>query len=189
MTETSLNSESLVLVISRCPICLENFDAHDDSKTYNSRCGHNAHLNCLLSSIRTGGNYNCPECRMPFGDVPGTDDQLLDKKLKKYANMLKMNLPVAAVRQRMEADRMLPHIIDQFFTGGAFTLSILAATATTAAVDTELLREKCSDVAVTSASAKTTIKFDTYVKMLKVGMSEGAVRQKMIRGGRSYVTI
>ena len=77
--------------------------------------------------------------------------------------MLKMNIPLAAVRQRMEAELIPPSQIDSFFTGGA---SIFLQ-------DNEDME---NDI-------KTKTNFDSYIKMLRVGMGEGAVMQKMRAAG------
>lgn len=102
---------------------------------------------------------------MPFGDVQGELDQ---PHLKRYVKMLKQKLPVAAVRQRMEADSVSPTVVDAFFTGGA-SLAVQGDEATqaqAAAVDVE-----------------------KFTKMLRVGMGEGAVRQRMQAAGISSESV
>lgn len=144
----------------RCPICLEGFDdTQPETEKHNSRCGHPIHRQCQQVLMRSG-SYSCSICRMPFGDVP---DELEQPHLKRYVKMLKQKLPVAAVRQRMEADGISPAIIDSFFTGGA-----------SVEVQTEAVVE--STVA---------IDISKFTKMLKVGSHEGAVRQRMVAAGIS----
>ena len=78
--------------------------------------------------------------------------------------MLKSNLPPAAVRQRMVVDRIEPAVIDAFFTGGA-----------SIAVQNE------EDLSPKSSSSHAD--YGKYKKMLKVGMTEDVVQQKMETAG------
>jgi hypothetical protein len=147
---------------AQCPICLETLIVEEVSldSTFQTTCGHRFHACCLQSSIRSG-NYTCPFCRQPFGEI---SELTSDRGFSRYAKMLKSNLAPAAVRQRMIVDGIPAAQIDAFFTCG-----------TSLTVGTPKLDE--------TATLKTnTVEFDKYRKMLSVGMSEGAVRQKMSTG-------
>ena len=140
-----------------CPVCLEGFGGPDsESDRHNSRCGHPIHRHCLQALMRSG-NYTCSICRMSYGDIPNALDQ---PQLKRYTKMLQQKLPIAAVRQRMEVDRIPPSVIDAFFTGGASTV----------------VQDPAS---LAAENAKVVVDTAKFTKMLKVGMSEEAVRQKM----------
>ena len=151
-----------------CPICLEEFDiSSPETDKHNSRCGHPVHRHCLHTSMRSG-NYTCSICRSPYGDVKGEADQ---PHLKRYVKMLQQKLSFAVVRQRMETDRIAPDVIDAFFTGGASVL--------------------VEDEAEVKRRAENVEPVDTlkFLKMLKIGMGEGAVRQKMESAGFSHEAI
>lgn len=75
--------------------------------------------------------------------------------------MLKQKLPIAAVRQRMEADGVSPAVVDAFFTGGAS-------------------REVQN---LDDPPAATSLDMGKFVTMLRVGMGDGAVRQRMEAAG------
>lgn len=142
---------------SCCPICLEEFDNSSvETEKLDNRCGHAVHRHCFLKALRAG-NYTCSICREPFGDIK---DNLSQPNLKRYVKMLQQNFSFAIVRQRMEADQISPTTIDSFFTGGS---SLVAQDST----------EACMH------SKKTSFDISTYARMLKVGMAEGAVRQRM----------
>jgi hypothetical protein len=152
--------------LEKCPICLEEYvSTIDQNKVQSSRCGHSAHSECLHNLMRSG-NYNCPVCRNPFGEVPSS----ADKSLTRYLKMLKSNLPPAAVRQRMKVDGVSPAAIDSFFTGGA-SLSV-----------------QTEDDKVALAATKV-VDFEKYKKMLSVGMNDGAVQQRMLAAGISQEEI
>lgn len=161
-TNVTMESES---TSPMCPICLEGFDnSQPETEKHDSRCGHPIHRQCLQTLMRTG-SYSCSICRKPFGDVQSAQDQ---PHLKRYVNMLKQKLPVAAVRQRMEADGVSTSVVDAFFTGGA-----------SLAVQDEGTAEPLGAEVDTAK----------YTKMLRVGMSEGAVRQRMEAAGISSEAI
>jgi len=145
-----------------CPICLEEFST-DLREIHDSRCGHRAHILCIRNTIRSG-SYNCPICRKPFGDVPTPAE--VDKTLVRYTKMLKSNIPAPAVRQRMVADEIPIIVIDAFFTGGA---------------STAVIREEDTN----EPAAAKIVDFSKYSKMVKVGMAEEAIRQKMEIAGIS----
>jgi len=149
------------IISSYCPICLEGFkNDFKETEEHMNKCGHSFHKSCMISSIRTG-LYSCPICRQPLGDeVEGG----ISKSLKKYAKMLQANIPAAAVRQRMTVDGVKASDNDAFFTGGASTA----------------LYEGMEISTVIAA-----INFSPYAKMMKVGMNEGAVRQRMQSAGLS----
>ena len=75
--------------------------------------------------------------------------------------MLRANIPIAAVRQRMEADSISKHEIDAFLSGGV------------SAIDG--IKDEILDT--TPSLDKSSLK--PYAQMLKRGVMEGAVRQKM----------
>jgi hypothetical protein len=161
----------------RCVICLESFEAsnkavcEDNSEAKHiSRCGHATHKHCLHSSIRSG-NYTCPVCRQPLGDTPLSDAGIvkgdgapMDKAMMRYANMLRSKLPVAAVRQRMVVDGVSPAAIDAFFTGG-------------------MSQEVISAEDDISANIILNVDLAQYRKMLRLGLCEAAVRQKLVTAG------
>lgn len=163
--------------MDRCPICLEEMENVCDDKCHREhssgvtqiRCGHHAHAQCLQNSM-TVGNYSCPICRKPFGDVSSGDN--LDKALSRYSRMLKANLSMAVVRQRMVVDGVAPSVIDAFITGGA----------------SEIIK-KDGDIEDYSDTSRQVVNLESYVKMLAMGISEGAVRQKMIAAGLPSSTI
>ena len=144
-----------------CPICFEGFKNDcKETEEHMNRCGHSFHKSCMVSSIRTG-LYSCPICRQPLGEE---NEGGISKSFKKYAKMLQANIPTAAVRQRMTVDGINTSDIDAFFTGGASTA----------------LYEGMEISPVLAAT-----NFSPYTKMMKVGMNEGAVRQRMQAAGLS----
>lgn len=157
MQQQSQQQEEVVENSEKCPVCLEVLiNSQEDSDIHNGRCGHSIHLKCLQSLLRAG-NYSCSICRMPFGEVHLQPNQ---SHLKRYAKMLQQKLPIAAVRQRMEADRVAPDVIDSFFTGG---VSLIFK----------------DEEEFSSKSGMNPIDSQKYLKMLKIGMAEEAVRQRM----------
>lgn len=69
--------------------------------------------------------------------------------------MIQMNLPIAAVRQKMVAEGIDSSIIDSYFTGGIVS-------------------------AKGDEQSSRSVDMDKYTRMLTMGMPEGAVRQKMV---------
>lgn len=163
-----MNSFEPDLQLNRCPICLDGFEPQDDEK-YDSRCGHSVHRHCLQISLRAG-NFNCSICRLPLGDV---QTALSQPHLQRYVKMLQQQLPISAVRQRMQADGLSSHAIEEFFTGGA---SSHVARACSQAQDEQL----------DSSPVMCTKKFEV---MIKVGLDERVVKQKMGLAGFSQVGI
>ncbi len=160
----------------RCVICLEDIDPQSlqqqennsnshTSEYYHSRCGHITHSHCLQASVRSG-NYNCPLCRQPLGDI-SVELAAVEKRLHRYVKMMKSGLATAAVRQRMVVDGIPPAMIDAFFTGGA----------SRAMGDNDDIEGKAETPEEREKKLHTW--FDKYRKMLDRGMPEGAVRQKM----------
>lgn len=155
----------------RCVICLEDFpfdfSSGDSSKEYyHSRCGHVTHAHCLHGSVRSG-NYNCPLCRQPLGDI-SVELAAVDKRLTRYVKMLKSGLAASAVRQRMTVDGISSSIVDAFFTGGASRTLVSKE-------DEE--RQRAQDAAERQEKLQGLL--DKYRRMLDMGLPEGAVRQKM----------
>lgn len=154
----------------RCVICLGDIDPQvlqlptASSEYYHSRCGHITHSLCLQASVRSG-NYNCPLCRQPLGDI-SVELETVEKRLHRFMKMLKSGLAPAAVRQRMVVDGLPLAMIDAFFTGGASRA--LGNGEEDSKAETPEERER-----------KVQAWFDKYRKMLDRGMPEGAVRQKM----------
>ncbi len=138
----------------RCPVCMDDLPCD-----FVARCGHGAHRVCLQPNLRAGA-YSCPVCRAALGDEPVEADQPL---LKRYVRMRQQQIPVGAVRQRMEADGVSAAVIDAFFSGGA----------------SELLQDSAAP------SVKSSIDTSKFAKMLTLGIGEGAVRQKMVASGIS----
>jgi hypothetical protein len=203
----------------RCVICLESLEpelSEDDSNNnadtgvgdtsavdsiqngiHRSRCGHDIHRQCLHASIRSG-NYNCPVCRHPLGEMnpactsassnnidngssscsnsssdgASSSNQPIVRggkdPLDRYIRMLKSNLPPAVVRQRMVVDNIPASTIDAFFTGG---------------VSREVMTAEEIAAEGNNARLKAIANLDTYRRQLKVGVDEGAVRQKMAAAG------
>lgn len=161
---------------TQCTICLEpiHVDYHNneinqgkteaESSVYRSRCGHITHTECLHRSIRSG-NYNCPICRQPLGDI-SKELATIEKRLHRYVKMLKSGLASAAVRQRMVVDNVPVAMIDAFFTGGA-------SRALLSDEDPPNTENSPSQVEIVERMT------DKYRKMLDMGMPEGAVRQKI----------
>lgn len=136
----------------KCPICLENIETTNNATLFAGKCGHTAHSQCVGSLMRFG-NYTCPVCREPFGEVEAENG----KNLQRYQKMLKSGLKPATVRQRMSVDGIPAATIDSFFTGGA-SLQVIQ--------HDEPEPEAFLDV-------------EKYKKLLKVGLDEQAVRQRM----------
>lgn len=177
-----------------CVICLENLDPSysntlesesnssenyittNENEVHNLRCGHITHSHCLRESIRSG-NYTCPICRQPLGEVPtsssaaatatGVTDSTthVEKKLVRYINMLKSKLDPAAVKQRMKVDGIPVATIDAFFTGG-MSLEVASPTARENNVPFEVFVLPQKDM-------------EKYRKMLKIGFNEDVIRQKL----------
>lgn len=150
----------------QCVICLEDLGDEvtaSPSSVYHSRCGHITHTHCLHASIRSG-NYTCPLCRNPLGDI-SAELAVVDSRINRYVKMLKSGLAPQAVRQRMVVDAIPISLIDAFFTGGA---SRALDDGSDATPDTP------SDAEVIAGLVA------KYQKMLDMGMPEGAVRQKVI---------
>ena len=136
-----------------CPICLTEYT--DSEPAVASKCGHFSHGSCLRSAIRAG-SYTCSICRSSLGNIVATS-----KSMERYVKMLRANIPTAAVRQRMEADSISKYEIDAFLSGGVSAIDGIR-----------------DDVLDTKPSLdKSTLK--PYAQMLKCGIMEGAVRQKM----------
>jgi len=148
-----------------CPICLEVID--DENERATSACEHCFHRKCLYLSMRTGGLYICPVCRSPLGEFPSVL-VVQDKRLQKYSKMLKVKLPFAVVRQRMEADGIPPTEIDAFFSCG-------------------ISNSLCDEETLSATASTASTRFDPspFIKMLKIGINEGAVRQKLLTAGLS----
>ena len=136
-----------------CPICL--MDYTDSEPAVASQCGHFSHGHCLRSAIRAG-SYTCSICRSSLGNIVATS-----KSMERYVKMLRANIPIAAVRQRMEADSISKHEIDAFLSGGVSAID---------GVKDDVLDTKPS---IDKSSLK------PYAHMLKCGIMEGAVRQKL----------
>jgi hypothetical protein len=167
-----MNTASLPIVSAveeACPICLE---ALSDGCVLLSVCGHPAHKPCVQASVRAG-NYNCPICRAPYSDMSeAAAPEAGDKRFRKFSNMLRVSVPPAAVRQRMEADGIPPSLIDAFFTGGA--VHDAADMTAEAEAHQKRLDGQC---------------LQAFTAMLRVGLPEAAVRQKMRAAGVSDRTI
>ena len=136
-----------------CPICLMEYT--DSEPAVASQCGHFSHGHCLRSAIRAG-SYTCSICRSSLGNIVATS-----KSMERYVKMLRANIPTAAVRQRMEADSIRKYEIDAFLSGGVSAID---------GVRDNVLDTKPS---VDKSSLK------PYAHMLKCGIMEGAVRQKL----------
>lgn len=168
-----------------CVICLEEIDpqvfqqqkqdsSSHSSEYYRSRCGHITHSHCLQASVRSG-NYNCPLCRQPLGDI-SVELAIVEKRLHRYVKMLKSGLAAAAVRQRMIVDGIPTPLIDAFFTGGASRA--MGDIDESKSIETQEERE-----------IKVIAWFEKYRKMLDRGMPEGAVRQKMQAAKEELTTV
>jgi hypothetical protein len=165
--KNSMAAEEHQLQVPSCPICLEDFTSKTCSKSdpeviIETSCGHKFHGECLGSAIRSG-TYVCSVCRSPLGEVTAAES----KQLKKYVTMLRANIPREAVRQAMEVSGLSATVICNFFTGGLSSKYGI----------------QMSDE--TTDNNHTVIEGEKYSKMLKVGMPEGAVRQKMISANLS----
>lgn len=136
---------------SNCPICLEVLELTDIDSIHTSRCGHTAHTRCLGTLMRSG-MYTCPVCRNSFGEV----EIETDRKLQRYSKMLRSGLRPEVVRQRMTVDGIPSATIDSFFTGGAS-------------------RQVQAEEPVMSV----VVDFEKYKKMIRVGLDEVAVGQRM----------
>lgn len=88
---------------------------------------------------------------------------MVEKRLHRYAKMLKSGLAPSAVRQRMTVDGIPSSLIDAFFTGGA----------------SRALGDETSEQLSGRTEADLQALYQKYQKMLDMGMPEGAVRQKM----------
>jgi hypothetical protein len=95
-----------------------------------------------------------------------------DKRLMKYAKMLRVNMPAGTVKQKMEVDGIPAKAIADFFTGGL------------AGVDSEIgdvfkAQNGESNHAILTASKA----FKSYTQMLKMNIHEEAVRLRMRAAG------
>lgn len=153
-----------------CPICLEEI-VLDEQDSIRNRCSHRFHGPCLRQAIRHG-LYLCPICRGPLGEVALP----LDKRLLKYAKMLRVNMPAITVKQKMEVDGIPANAIDDFFTGG------LAGVVDSSENGDALKAENGdSNPAILTASKA----FKSYTQMLKMNIHEQAVRLRMRAAGVS----
>ena len=144
--------------LHHCVVCL---DGEEGGDFYHSRCGHATHRQCLLASIQLG-NYTCPLCRQPLGDI-SVELATVEKRLHRYVKMLKSGLAPSAVRQRMTVDGIPSTLIDAFFTGGT----------------SRALGNETPEQLSVRTEAELQALYQKYQKMLDMGMPEGAVRQKM----------
>jgi hypothetical protein len=114
------------------------------------------------------------------GGAPGSDGKGDPKKKKnsakddptlvKYAKMLKMGIPPPAVKQKMVADGVDPIKIQNFFMDSADDEKPAAA---------DDKKEKAP------LSAAKDPRFAKYAKMLKLGIDQSAVKQRMVQDGLS----
>mmetsp|Transcript_75612 Transcript_75612/g.148397 ORF Transcript_75612/g.148397 Transcript_75612/m.148397 type:complete len:171 (+) Transcript_75612:69-581(+) len=155
----------------QCPVCLEVLSEPHGVLT--SHCGHSAHRLCVQQSVRSG-NYTCPICRATYRNDSTADSsvEITDKRFIKFKKMLEMNMPAGAVRQRMEAENIPSLVIDAFLTNGGVHS------------DMEIMEAVQKHHSELDSQSK-----DKYIKMIQVGMSEGAVRQRMIADGISTAAI
>lgn len=148
-----------------CPICLDflsNNTISDPENVLETKCGHKFHKLCLGSAIRSG-SYVCPVCRASFGEFTTPET----KHLKRYAAMLKANIPREAVRQCMEVNGLSASVIHDFFTDG--------------------MGSRCgvSGHEARDSSSSVYIDYERYSKLLKIGLPEDAIRHKMIKANIS----
>jgi hypothetical protein len=83
-----------------------------------------------------------------------------DPKFAKFAKMKAMNMPEGAIRQKMAVEKFTPAEIDAFLTGSPLP------------APSNQLKISPDDP-----------KFEMYLKMKKMNMPEGAIRQKMMANG------
>jgi hypothetical protein len=162
---SALPVEESSLQHSPCPICLDvlsNTTISDPENVIETKCGHKFHRSCLGSAIRSG-SYVCPVCRASFGELSATES----KQLKRYAAMLKANIPREAVRQSMKVSGLSASVISDFFTDG---MSSRCGVSGQEAIN-------CTGIA--------DIDYQIYSKLLKIGLPEEAIRHKMIQAGIS----
>jgi hypothetical protein len=160
-------AEESSLQQSSCPICLDvlsNNTISDPENVIETKCGHKFHRSCLGSAIRSGRCYVCPVCRASFGELTSAES----KQLKRYAAMLKANIPREAVRQSMKVSGLSTSVISDFFTDGM-----------------------CSRCGVRGheeidSNGMSDIDYRRYSKLLKIGLPEDAVRHKMIKADISH---
>lgn len=148
-----------------CPICMEALSSED---ALLSKCGHPVHRSCAQASVRAG-NYTCPICRAPYTELAAGE---CDRAFLKFSAMLRMKIPPTAVRQRMAAAGITPVQIDTFFTGGCMHNEDDLAIA--AEVHQRMLDGQS---------------LQPYLTMLRVGLLEAAVREKMRAAGFSQEAI
>jgi len=97
-----------------------------------------------------------------------------EKTVKKYRMMIGMNVPVAAVRQKMEQDALPAHLIDHLCGAGA---SPKAKKKKAPAPDAKAAEPAAPPPIVLSAEEEKVAK--KYRTMLKMSVPTGAVRNKM----------
>ena len=149
-----------------CPICLEEIVLNEQDSIRN-KCSHRFHGPCLRQAIRHG-LYHCPICRGPLGEVALPQD----KRLIKYAKMLRVKLPSSTVKQKMEVDGIPAKAIDDFFTGGLVGVNSENGDALKA-------ENGESHPAILTAGKA----FKSYMQMLKMNIHEEAVRLRMRAAG------
>ena len=112
------------------------------------------------------------------GDGSNNDD---DPEVAKYKKMLAMGLSTDAVRHKMNEEGVAPETIDKVLgSGGDLEASNVAANASSN-VATNAISPDMSDQAQFELAYGETI--ERYQKMLKMGIPEVAVRQKMEAAG------
>jgi len=103
-----------------------------------------------------------------------------DKRLLKYAKMLKVLMPTSTVKQKMEVDGIPVDVIDDFFTGGLAGVYNNRVDAGTDGAESGV-----SNRTMLTASKA----FKSYSQMLKMDIHEQAVRLRMRAAGVSEEVI